>query len=175
MCQFPSTGILHFYSSDISNEAIKRVCVNSLLRVSCISTVPKDVAGIVIGKCQFPSTGILHFYSNGSPVIKEKAINVSIPFYGYLAFLHSKTNFDSVKTACVNSLLRVSCISTVSSQNPLKSRLPRLTFAGIYLNILTLMIFDPFFCLFKNCTNINTISSVLLLNFILSYLLLPSR
>ena len=124
--------------------------------------------------CQFPSTGILHFYIAKQILILLKQ-HVSIPFYGYLAFLHSKTNFDSVKTACVNSLLRVSCISTVSSQNPLKSRLPRLTFAGIYLNILTLMIFDPFFCLFKNCTNINTISSILPLSFILSYLLLSSR
>ena len=46
---------------------------------------------------------------------------------------------------CSNSLHRVSLISTVSTQIPLKSRLPTPIFTGNCLNILILIIFSPFF------------------------------
>ncbi len=61
---------------------------------------------------------------------------------------------------CDNPLKRVTHISTVSFQTPLKSRLSRLIFVGIYLNILIITFFSPFFCLFKNCTKINTIQYI---------------
>ena len=85
--------------------------------------------------CQFPYTGILHFYRK--EYVMAKKLDKS-----------------------VNSLKRVFSISTVSFHSPLKSRLSELVFAGNCLNILIMTFFNPIFCLFKNCTDINTICYV---------------
>ena len=131
-------------------------CVNSLLRASSISTVNMLISELEAFLCQFPSTGFLHFYADWIGKIRWNH-GVSIPFYGLPPFLRNQSFSLRNDSGRVNSLLRASSISTVASQSPLKSRLSRLIFAGIYLNILTIYIFALFFCLFKNCTKKNTI------------------
>ena len=81
-------GILHFYGKASFRITSNYSCVNSLLRVSYISTVRKNLHAGWKAVCQFPSTGILHFY-------------------------HRKHKHDTNSRGCVNSLLRVSYISTV--------------------------------------------------------------
>ena len=110
MCQFPSTGILHFYEEEVL-EAGK------VWRCQFPSTGILHFYGIAIfviilkkEMCQFPSTGILHFYGTITGIFRSSSI-VSIPFYGYPAFLPGG-NFKKKPMWCVNSLLRVSCIST---------------------------------------------------------------
>ena len=124
-CQFPSTGILHFYDKVEDKAEDKVEGVNSLLRVSCISTKGIWADINTLGWCQFPSTGILHFYYSyfiarkygrrcvnsllrvscistyDTLKIDYKMFKVSIPFYGYLAFLLTpEGKFSSTRRVC---------------------------------------------------------------------------
>ena len=82
---------------------------------------------------------------------------VSIPLNGYHLFLLSQQKGNLGTRNCVNSLKRVSPISTVCLHMPLKSRLSHRIFAGNCQNILTLNYFRPIFCFLKNCIQIYTI------------------
>ncbi len=63
VCQFPPTGIFHFYFYGYDKLWETVGSVNSLLRVSFISTLSQRTKRrTTILLCQFPSTGIFHFY-----------------------------------------------------------------------------------------------------------------
>ena len=97
-CQFPQTGITHFYLVLSYQRTAKKGCVNSLKRVSLISTqfccrrgrcdrlvsIPSNGyhsflhPGQILDAtkkdgCQFPQTGITHFYGILSQAAKIKA------------------------------------------------------------------------------------------------------
>ena len=134
----PSIGFSPFLLQLCLEQSTNVSYVNSLKRICLISANISRLAwGTLV--CQFPPSGISHFY------------------------IFTRRNPSQLKTS-VNSLKRVFSISTVSFHSPLKSRLSELIFAGNCLNILIIAFFSPIFCLFKNCTDINTICYVIYFN-----------
>ena len=76
--------------------------------------------------CQSPASGSFHFYFNWYAGHINAGRDVSIPYIGELPFLR------------------------YPSRSPVKSGLPETIFAGNYLNILIIQLFQPFFCLSTN-------------------------
>ena len=87
LCQFPYSGNFYFYYAHDELSYAKQAGVNSLIRVTSISTNGNNNSGNGVGRCQFPYSGNFHFYAAYVPVADTRFI-------------------------CVNSLIRVTSIST---------------------------------------------------------------
>lgn len=136
VCQFSYSGSYHFYFHSMEQAIVVLLqCVNSLIRVSFISSIAKKFQTTPSRVCQFPYSDTLHFYGEQPFVMIYDREVCQFPYSGTL-------------------------ISTVASHSPLKSRLLKLIFVGNCRNILTMKFLGLLFCLFKYCTNINTILPV---------------
>ena len=88
MCQFPSTGIFHFYlTTEYCTSLALEKRVNSLIRVSFISAHNLKQEEILCLHCVNSLIRVSCISTFWSKITLSSNIVVSIPLYGYLAFL----------------------------------------------------------------------------------------
>ena len=64
-CQYPNSDNIHFYLSESHPEKELYYGVNTLIRITFISTKKFDYIIIGAGPCQYPNSDNIHFYYFG--------------------------------------------------------------------------------------------------------------
>ncbi len=91
MCQYPYSGLLHFYGPILWQKKLETGCVNTLTRVFSISTATWLEAPRSNTVCQYPYSGLLHFYAFKGG---KEVVEVNMCQYPYSGLLHFYAPFS---------------------------------------------------------------------------------